>query len=50
MSVSLPSNKLLEIQHWTHSLLHRQSVKGHQVIYFLGKTTLGPIGQAQLCH
>ena len=47
MSVSQPSDKLLEIQQCAHSLLQMQSltVSGHA---FLGKTIHCAIGHTQL--
>ena len=50
MSVSLPYEKLLEIQQLAHSLLKRQPITVHQVMYFLDKTTFRANGQAQLCQ
>ena len=48
MSVSLPSDKLLEILKLAHSLLQRQPVAVHQDMSFLGKTAFCAYGHAQL--
>ena len=50
MSISLPSDKLLEIQHLVHSLLQKQPVTVHWIISFLGKTNFCANGHAQLCQ
>ena len=50
MSISLLSDRLLEIQHLSHSLLPRQPVTVHQVIFFLGKTTFCVSLPVVLCH
>ena len=48
MSVSLPSDRLTEIQQFAHALSHRHPVTVHQVISFLCKTILYSNGHAQL--
>ena len=50
MSVSLPSDKLLEIQQLVHSFLKKQPITVHQVISFLCKTTFHSSGYVQLCQ
>ena len=41
--------KLLVLQQLAHSLLQRQPVTVHEVLFFLGKTTICVNGHAQLC-
>ena len=50
MSVSLASEKLLEIQQLAYSLLERQPVTLNEVMSFLGKTTFCANGHAQFYH
>ena len=50
MPVSLPLDKLTEIQHLAHSLLQMEPVTVHQVMSFLGKITFCGNGHAQLCQ
>ena len=50
ISLSLPSDKLLEIQQLAHSLLQRQPVAVHQAMSFLGKAIFCANGLAQLCQ
>ena len=50
MSVSLPSDKLVEIQQLVHSLLQRQPLTVHQVMSILGNTTICNSGHVQLCQ
>ena len=50
MSVSLPSDKLIEIQHLAHSLLPRQPITVHHVMTFLSKSNFWAKGHTQLCQ
>ena len=50
MSVSLPTDKFLQIQHLAHSLLQRQPVTVHHIMSFLCKTTFCASGLVQLCQ
>ena len=50
MPVSLPSDILLEVHPFAHSLLQRQLDTVHQVMSFLGKTAFCASGYAQLCQ
>ena len=50
MSVSLPPDKCLEIQQLAYSLLQRQPVTVHDVLSFLGKSTICRNGHPQLCQ
>ena len=53
MSVSLPPDKLVDIQHLALSLLQNQHVTVHRAMYFLGEANLCTNGQSQLwnlCH
>ena len=50
MSISLPSDKLTETNQLAHTLLQRQPITVHQVMSFLGKSTLCANGHAQHCQ
>ena len=50
MSISLPSDKLLEIQHLSPFLLLRHPVIACQIMSFLGKTTFCANRHVQLCQ
>ena len=50
MSVSLPPDKLADIQQLAHSLLQNQHVTVHRVMYFSGKANPCTNGHSQLCH
>ena len=50
MSVSLPSDKLADIQQLAVSLLQTQHVTVCKVMSFLGKANFCTNGHSQLCH
>ena len=50
MSVSLPADKLIEIQQFAHALLQRQPIMVCPMISLLGKTTFYATGYVQLCQ
>ena len=50
MSVSLPSDKLADIQQLAHFLLQTPHVTVHKVMSFLGKANFCTNGHSQLCH
>ena len=50
ISVSLPPDKLADIQQLALSLLQSQDVTVHQVMSFLGKANFCPNGHSQLWH